>query len=87
MAYTRCIKCSSLRDFSHYRGFKLSEQRCSCGGTFQRVTFVKYLPQATLHKNNPSENIILLQVKIYKSKDGLFSLNIDERKFYPFTDN
>ncbi len=36
MASFICKACGAKRDFSLHRGFKVADQRCSCGGSFGR---------------------------------------------------
>ena len=62
----RCLKCGRKYEFRHYRGFKLSEQRCKCGSKLERINH-------NYDKYNTAG--------LYKSRSGYFFYDGRENKF------
>ena len=37
----RCISCSGRIDFKAYKGARLKDRKCSCGGSYEMISYVK----------------------------------------------
>lgn len=62
----RCKVCGIKYVFNHYRGIKLSLERCKCGGKLERI-----------NHNYNKYNV----AGLYKSKSGYFFFDGKNNKF------
>lgn len=70
----RCTKCSAAFDFRNMRGAKLSDFRCKCGGTYERMTFDGYVFLETVGHGKPSYRNSRRDVYTLDATTGKFEL-------------
>jgi len=89
----RCIICSNKIKFRSYRGARLCDIKCDCGGSLEAMYFdTCERGISPLGKENSylREECWLpiekhgLYFDIYKSKTGKFVLNKIDKKFLPY---